>query len=226
MARRKIGAAMMLLGILLLLGAVGFVYENRREESSAAQASQMVLEDMQHSLMSTQKRLIMPGEELFSLPAEMAGQDEAAEDEAAEDELREAGQAMPTMTIDGREYIGYIEMPTLGLSLPVMNEWSYPKLRIAPCRYWGSVYDGSLVILAHNYDRHFGRLAQLGLGDPVQLVAADGSVYAYEVAALETLERTDIDAMLSGEYDLTLFTCTPGGQKRVTVRLTRVWTYD
>lgn len=220
MVRRKIGAALMLLGILLLLGAVGFVYENCREENRAAQASQAVLEDMQHSLMSTQKRLIMPGEELLSLPAEVAGQHEA------EDELREAGQAMPTMTIDGREYIGYIEMPTLGLSLPVMNEWSYPKLRIAPCRYWGSVYDGSLVILAHNYDRHFGRLAQLGLGDPVQLVAADGSVYAYEVAALETLERTDIDAMLSGEYDLTLFTCTPGGQKRVTVRLTRVWTYD
>lgn len=79
---------------------------------------------------------------------------------------------MPIMTIDGQEYIGYLELPTLDLSLPVMSQWSYPRLRIAPCRYWGNAYDDTLVILAHNYDRHFGRIKNLAIDDPVQFVDA------------------------------------------------------
>ena len=38
----------------------------------------------------------------------------------------------------------------------------------------------------------------------------------------ETLEPTDEEAMTTGDWDLTLFTCTPGGQTRVTVRFQRV----
>jgi len=39
---------------------------------------------------------------------------------------------------------------------------------------------------------------------------------------VETLMPTDIKEMTSGEFDLTLFTCTVGGQYRVTVRCDRV----
>ena len=118
------------------------------------------------------------------------------------------------------------DMPTLGLALPVMSDWSYEKLRIAPCRYWGSVYDDSLVILAHNYARHFGGIKDLGIGDIVQFIDADGVIYRYAVAAQETLERGDVAAMTGSDYDLTLFTCTYGGRQRVTVRLNRVQTFE
>ena len=43
---------------------------------------------------------------------------------------------MPTVTIDGYDYIGYVEAPVLGLKLPVMAEWDYDRLKIAPCRRW------------------------------------------------------------------------------------------
>ena len=99
-----------------------------------------------------------------------------------------------------------------------MSSWSYSKLRIAPCRYWGSVYDNSMVILGHNYLDHFGRLKSLELGDPIQFVDADGNIYRYEVVQQETLEKTDVDAMLDSPYDLTLFTCAHGGERRITVR--------
>ena len=112
----------------------------------------------------------------------------------------------------------------LGLSLPVMSEWSYPKLRVAPCRYWGSAYDDSLVILAHNYDRHFGRLQELAIGDPVQFIDADGVIYQYTVEKQEILEKPDVEKMVDSGYDLTLFTCTYGGRHRVTVRLRRTKT--
>lgn len=60
---------------------------------------------------------------------------------------------MPTLEIDGHDYIGTLEIPALELSLPVLSEWSYPNLKIAPCRYTGSAYRDSLVIAAHNYTR-------------------------------------------------------------------------
>ena len=50
---------------------------------------------------------------------------------------------------------------------------------------------------------------------------ADGHIYRYEVVQQETLEKTDVDAMLDSPYDLTLFTCTPGGQLRIAVRCLR-----
>lgn len=68
---------------------------------------------------------------------------------------------MPTVEIDGYDYIGYLDIPSLELSLPVMSEWSYPQLKIAPCRYAGSVYLDDMILAAHNYDRHFGRLKNL-----------------------------------------------------------------
>ena len=46
----------------------------------------------------------------------------------------------------------------------------------------------------------------------------DGMIWEYEVAAVDILQPTDIEDMTAGDYDLTLFTCTYGGQSRVTVR--------
>lgn len=58
---------------------------------------------------------------------------------------------MPTQEIDGQDYIGTLVIESLGLSLPIISEWSYPRLRIAPCRYAGSAYLDNMVIAAHNY---------------------------------------------------------------------------
>lgn len=46
----------------------------------------------------------------------------------------------------------------------------------------------------------------------------DGNVFSYEVVSLETLSTYDVENMTDGDWDLTLFTCTVGGQFRVTVR--------
>lgn len=202
----------MVLGGALLLGAAGLLSENRREESRAGEESAQVMVRLRQEM------------EQAALPEETRTEPEQSP-EAEETPLPDpAGREMPTLEIDGQTYIGYLELPTLGLSLPVMSEWSYPKLRIAPCRYWGSAYDDSLVILAHNYDRHFGRLQELAIGDPVQFIDADGVIYQYTVEKQEILEKPDVEKMVDSGYDLTLFTCTYGGRHRVTVRLRRTKT--
>lgn len=130
----------------------------------------------------------------------------------------------PDMTeteISGYSFIGYLSVPALGLELPVLSEWDYPRLRIAPCRYSGSLKTDDLVIAAHNYSRHFGRLSRLSSGDTVFFMDMDGIQTAYEVKKVEILPPTAVEEMSAGDYDLTLFTCTYGGKSRVTVRCDR-----
>ena len=129
---------------------------------------------------------------------------------------------MPEEEIDGVDYIGTLRIPALGLELPIISQWSYPNLKVAPCRYAGSAYLDDLVIAAHNYPSHFGMLKDLSPGDEVTFTDMDGNVFRYEVAELETLPPTAIEDMTESGYALTLFTCTLGGASRVTVRCSRV----
>ena len=69
---------------------------------------------------------------------------------------------MPVEVIDGYEYIGVLEIPSEGLSLPVMKEWDYTRLKISPCRFTGSYYSDDLVICAHNYMKHLGSPCRSG----------------------------------------------------------------
>lgn len=126
--------------------------------------------------------------------------------------------------IDGYAYIGYLSIPSQELRLPVMSEWDYNRLTIAPCRYHGSTKSDDLVIAAHNYSCHFGPIKNLIPGDRVRFTDMDGVVSVYEVAQVEILQPAAIEEMISGEFDLTLFTCTYGGKTRVTVRCKRITT--
>lgn len=111
---------------------------------------------------------------------------------------------MTVVEIDGYGYIGYLSIPACDLDLPVMSEWDYARLKIAPCRYTGSTKTDDLVIAAHNYVRHFKSLWNIPVGETVYFTDMDGVRHTYAVAA--------------GEYALTLFTCNNGGTARVTVR--------
>lgn len=202
----KRGTAWINLGLLLLATALFLAAYNRNESYQAQRQSDVVLEEMSQALEQTVPAQTVPGQ---TEPPELP--------EAMEEPQRE----MPVRTIRGRDYIGVLTIPALELELPVLSQWDYTNLRIAPCRYEGSVYNGSLILCAHNYSSHFGRLKSLREGDVVQFTDMDDNVYTYQVVGLETLSPTDVEGMESGDWDLTLFTCTVGGQSRVTVRLER-----
>ena len=125
---------------------------------------------------------------------------------------------MPTVYIDEAAYIGTIEIPVLELELPVLSSWSYDGLRQSPCRYSGSAYLDNMVIAAHNYQSHFGSIYSLAIGESVVFTDVDGNEFDYTVAATEILSPYDVDEMSQSPWALSMFTCTPGGQYRVTVR--------
>lgn len=200
---------MMILGSALLIAALGLFVFNRHEEEQAAESVAEIMPQLVDAI----------NEEIHS----------AAESEVIElpqlpvrDPENEEVPEMPTVNIYGYDYIGFVGIPALDLELPVMADWSYNKLMVAPCRYSGSIYSDDLVIMAHNFNMHFGRLSELRAGDTVTFTDAEGKTRYYEVVAPDILGPYDVDEMTAGEYDLTLFTCTYGGRSRVTVRCDKV----
>lgn len=133
-----------------------------------------------------------------------------------------SNREMPVVSVDGRAYIGLLTIPALNRELPVISEWDYENLKYGPCRYAGSAYQDNLVICAHNYLSHFGNFRSLSIGDEVIFTDVEGQVYRYQIAEVEVLEPTAVEEMKSGAWDLTLFTCTLGGQSRMTVRCERI----
>lgn len=129
----------------------------------------------------------------------------------------EAQPFMSSVQVDGYNYVGVLEIPAMELKLPVLEEWSESLLRVAPCLYEGNLYDG-MIIAGHNYRSHFGPITRLVAGDEIRFTDVDGNVWHYQVVSTEIINGHDVEAMEAGNWDLTLFTCTLGGQERFTVR--------
>lgn len=199
--KHRFGNACILIGLLLIAGAVGLVIWNIKETYRAGADSERILQEL--APIITQKAV---GTE----------QDEEAEEL---DDLTD--YEMPVKELNGRQYIGVLVIPDLNLEVPIQENWDNSKLQVSPCRYSGDAVTRNLVICAHNYSTHFGHLKELTSGAEVYLVTMKGTVLNYKVAMVEALQPSDIVGMKESPYDLTLFTCTIGGATRVTVRCTR-----
>lgn len=225
--KAKFGAFLMVLGLLLVLASGALFVYNYREQSAAEQSVEVLMPQLVEAI---QNRQTEPTDPLPTDPLPDSTQPQEPADPLPtvpeqqipvippEPEVKE----LPVVEIDGYGYIGFLTIPSLELELPVMADWSYPQLKKSPCRYVGSTYTDDLVVMAHNYNRHFGRIDELHPGDTVAFTDMDGNTTFYAVVALDVLQPSAVEEMQSGEYDLTLFTCTYGGRTRVTVRCDRI----
>lgn len=196
--RHRLGNACVILGLILIGCALGLVLWNLRETYRAGRDSDKILSEL--------------------APIITQSENGAAPDKQAAETVGQIDYEMPAEEIDGRWYIGVLVIPDLDLEVPIQENWDYPGLQVSPCRYYGAAVTRNLVICAHNYSTHFGRLKELTNGADVHLVTMKGTVLNYKVAMVETLQPTDVFEMKQSDYDLTLFTCTIGGATRVTVR--------
>lgn len=209
MKKNSKGNILILLGILMLLGAVGLVAYNFWDANRAKEAAEQISEQLIEKIDENVK----------------------SEETAAPAPYMDPNTPMPVELIDGYEYIGILEIPSEELSLPVMAEWDYDRLKISPCRFIGSYYADDLVICAHNYDQHLGRLLSIDIGVDVYFTNVEGLTIHYIVTNRETVEPTAVEQMIENtgnsetsllDWDLTLFTCNLGGQTRCAVRCSRV----
>lgn len=129
---------------------------------------------------------------------------------------------MPVVVIDGYGYIGYVTFPALDLEMPVMDQYDETRLKLAPCRYYGSLKTDDLVVAGHNYRSGFGMLKNLDKGDEVYFTDMNGVVYYYKVEEIEVLHSTEVTKMVDSGWDFSLYTCSYDRSKRLTIRCAKV----
>lgn len=226
MKKLKLGPTLILVGIVLILGAIGLVLYNNWDSARAGQESDRVLGELE-DLLLTNPVPVPTAETGRPIVVRPGGASQALEVEDPEDaeEPRIAGENddtphMATVQVEEWKYIGVLEFPTLGLRLPVLNRWDYNRLRVAPCRYYGSVYNNNLVICGHNYTVHFSPVRSIALGADVYFTDMTGTKYHYTVINTETVQPMQVDEMIDpgGDWDMTLFTCNIGGATRFACR--------
>lgn len=198
----RTGIVIIAAGAVLILSSLFLLLHNRYEDARAGRQAEDALASVETAIVMQPTKTtaeIVP-DETETVPTEPPLDPE-----------------MPTVVVNGYAYVGYLELPTLELKLPVMSKWDYTRLQIAPCRQFGSSRTDDLVIAAHNYQNHFGRLKELAVGDAVTFTDMEGIVNTYRVARVETLNPTEVDAVQNSGHALVLYTCTKGGKTRVTV---------
>lgn len=225
--RQPLAVLLIVIGVLSLLGAAGWLAFNLAEDFSAGQSCQETVEKLEKLM---EQDHVKDGDSSAADDAPSSQSPTSAQPGAEEASLDPQLIEMVTYEIEGIPYIGVLEIPSASLVLPVCYEWNYDYLSEWPCRYCGSYYTDDMVICAHNYGSHFRVIGSLDIGETVYFTGSEGKKIKYLVSNIETVEPTDIDKMIvntksdgSGHlWDMTLFTCNLGGQTRCAVRLERV----
>lgn len=193
---RKRACVLLLAGLLFLCAALGIHLVQQKQDQLAGETATLLLQQL----------------ELNRVPAAV---------EETEDTQSDA--LLPERQYMGYPLIGSLSIPSVAIRLPVLNDWDEAMLKVAPCRYRGSISGENLIIMGHNYKSHFTPLRSVQIGAEVEFTNVDGKVFRYRVAEIETLHR-NAGEQLDSDYPLTIFTCTPGGIYRFVVRCEAVQT--
>ncbi|OUO34491.1 sortase [Olsenella sp. An290] len=115
---------------------------------------------------------------------------------------------MPELSVGEESYVGSVELPTLGLELPVASGPRDGHVDLA-CRISGSVYEGDLVLAGNDHRAAFGGLGLLRPGDAAYVSDTLGHRFAFVVEAVGASASDRAGAAL------TLLTQTDAGEPLV-----------
>ena len=204
---KLIGNIFLIAGSAVILAGIILFAINRYEDNNAANLS--------HTLTDAAKEMIThdtddPDSGDLTVPEPDGGSPDAG----TTSDLKVVG-------VNGYPCCGILTVPKIELEMVVFDTWNNDYLKKSLCRYQGSVNTDDLIIAGHNYKSSFGKLKKLTVGDVLYFTDMDGTTIEYVVKDIEVVGGTEISRMISGDWDLTLYTCTYGGRDRLTVRCDR-----
>lgn len=114
-----------------------------------------------------------------------------------------SNSAMPALPLDGTDFIGILEMPLHGSALPVCADWG--RQDRYPCRFGGSIYDGTLQIGATSQSGQYDFYRNISVGDSLFFTDMEGSRYALTVTDLRYEQHAGQAELQRRDAALTLF---------------------
>lgn len=125
---------------------------------------------------------------------------------------------MPSMEVDGVNFVGLLEIPAYGIDLPIYEKWDKNRVEQYSCRYIGTMYNGSLVIGGSDNKGQLDCMKIITNGDYVYVTDMTGLRYCYEVVAVEYTKDVSTENLAKDEYDLTLFARSTYGLDYILIR--------
>ena len=110
---------------------------------------------------------------------------------------------MSVLSVDGIDFVGLVELPRYESALPVGADWG--KTSQYPCRFHGSIYDGTMQIGATTQKGQYDFYRELSVGDTVFFTDAEGTRYTFVITSLRYENHADQAALEKKEAPLTLF---------------------
>ena len=213
--RRKPGIGAMLFGVALIVAALVLFLHNIKQDRRAGALSQLALARVfsvisEQHFAESRSDFSAHSEELDPGPIPGLGNGRS-------EYKIQLSEKQPVAKIDGFSYLGFLSIPVLNLNLPVLFSRDQESLEIGPCRHFGSCRSGDLVLAGHNYNSHFGRIHTLKAGDLIVFTDIFGVSSRFKVEQLELVAATAVDQIKNSGWDLTLYTCSYGGQQRLVV---------
>ncbi len=107
--------------------------------------------------------------------------------------------------------IGRLDVPALGLSVPILNDYDPNSLRKGVGRIRGTAVPGGLgnFVVAGHRDTYFRPLRRVHPGMMMRVITGEGS-FDYQVDATSIVLPEDVDVLDIGDRpEMTLITCYP-----------------
>ncbi len=112
---------------------------------------------------------------------------------------------MPAMEINSDSFVGIIEVPKYNCSLPIRETWAKNKTDNSPCKYFGSIYDGSLIIGGSDNGGQLDFARIIENYDNVFITDMTGSRYKYTVSDIRRTKDVSAEYLTSADADLVIF---------------------
>lgn len=110
---------------------------------------------------------------------------------------------MSTLSIDGIDFVGLLEIPRYGSAFPVCADWGTPAKY--PCQFYGSIYDRTMQIGGTSQKGQFDFYREISVGDAVYFTDMEGNRYAYAVKDIRYEKSANQTALQKKDASLTLF---------------------
>lgn len=110
---------------------------------------------------------------------------------------------MSVLSVDGTDLVGIVEIPRYESALPVCADWGNTSKY--PCRFSGSIYDGTMKIGATTQKGQYDFYRELSVGDTVIYTDVEGNRYTFAIKSLRYEKHADQAALQHEDAPLTLF---------------------
>lgn len=110
------------------------------------------------------------------------------------------------LEIEGQSYMGLLEIPSLGRSLPLLRSAFGASSKGLPYRLEGRAETKNLVLYSYGYPSLFGGLKKFPVGSQIDFVDLEGHTYSYLVTDQATTASLDAFLETLAPSGLTLVT--------------------